>query len=147
MGSGRAERPTGTDGPEWMINDGYRARWRGTEYEASPDGGLVRLFVDHPTKGFDRIRSDRFRRLVPLDDLEWFGYLRTVGSFRGEPVVLVAERGDQVCVEYTGGRAPTAGELGLPAAEFGVYRGWVGRGEVSGVTEQRVTGWAPPDGR
>src|SRR6266511_1820727 len=42
-----------------MIRDGYLARWRGREYEASPDGDQVRLYRPDAAEGFEQVRADR----------------------------------------------------------------------------------------
>lgn len=121
-----------------MITPGYRARWQGTEYEASPDGALVRLYGADPAPGFDQVRPGRYRRIVLADELEWFGYLHVTGRIDGAPVILLAERGDELLAEYVGGRSPVAEALGLPAVEPGVYRGWVPRARVADVVPRRT---------
>ncbi|HEY2669712.1 MAG TPA: hypothetical protein VGJ07_04975 [Rugosimonospora sp.] len=82
--------------------NGYRARWQGRDFEASPDGDLLRLYVSGPEPGFEAVRPDRYRRLVPAREAEWFGYVRTVATLRGEPVVVLVERDGQALVEYCG---------------------------------------------
>ena len=123
-GSGPESVPTGAD--VVTINNGYRARWQGTEYEASPDGELVRLFRAEPAPGFEAIRPDRHRRLVLVADTEWFGYVRTVATRAGEPVVVLAADRDRLLVEYYGDRADLAG-----------WRGWVDSAECSDLAEER----------
>ena len=123
-----------------MIPDGYLARWRGREYEASPDGALVRLYTDRPEPGFERVRPDRYRRLVSAGETEWLGYTQTVGLCRGAPVLVLGAREGRFLVEYIGGRAPQAASLGLVRMDVAVYRGWVDRGEVTAVRQERVIG-------
>jgi hypothetical protein len=119
---------------------GYRARWHGREYEASPDGGLLRLYTDRPTAGFERVGDQRYRRLVPAAEADWFGHVWSVGTYRGEPVVVLDERPGELLVEYTGGRAPVALLLGLARVDIGVYRGWVDGAEVTARREERADG-------
>jgi len=122
------------------VVNGYWARWRGTDYPASPDGELVRIYATSPVAGFEQVRTGRYRRFVPRAELEWFGYLRTVATLGGEPVVLVAERDDRVLVEYGGdaGEAPTWWAGGSPA-EPGVYRIWTVSSELRGVRRELLT--------
>jgi hypothetical protein len=121
-----------------MMSPGYRARWQGTEFEASPDGDLMRLYGTDLAPGFDKVRPGRYRKIVPVGEVEWFGYLHVTGRLSGEPVILLAERGDEVLAEYVGGRAPVGESLGLNAVEPGVYQGWVRRPRVSDITERRT---------
>jgi hypothetical protein len=114
-----------------VIANGYRARWQGADYEASPDGAAaVRLYTRTAAPGFEEVGRGRYRRLVSRDEVDWFGYVRTVGLWRELPVLLVAERGDELWVEYLGGLAPAALDAGLTRTEPGVYQGWVPRAEV-----------------
>ena len=109
-----------------MTTNGYRARWQGVEYEASPDGEIaVRLYTDVATPGFDEIRFGWYRRLVPRNELEWFGYVRTIAAWRDLPVLVLAERGAEAWVEFLGGLGPAALAAGLNRVEPGVYQGWV----------------------
>lgn len=121
-----------------MIPDGYRARWRDTEYEASPDEGLVRLYSDRPVPGFDEVRPGRYRRLATMDEITWFGYARTVGVWSDQPVLVLSERPDELLIEYRGGRATVAMGLGLARVDLGVYQGWVPRGTVREVRVERL---------
>lgn len=120
-----------------MITDGFRVRWRGEEFPASPDGALLRVYTDTPRVGFEEVRPGRYRTLLPMVDAEWWGYVRTVGRFRGQPVVVLAERGDEILVEYAGGEAGGAVATGLPTLEPGVEQGWVRRSEVAELQEWR----------
>jgi hypothetical protein len=113
------------------VVNGYLARWQGTEFEASPDGhAAVRLYRVTPAPGFDEVVAGRYRRVVARDEVEWLGYARTVGLWRELPVLVVAEHGEHVWVEYLGGLAPAALTAGLTRIEPGVYQGWVPRAEV-----------------
>jgi hypothetical protein len=121
------------------IVNGYRARWHGSEYEASPDGeAAVRLYADGPAPGFEEIRPGRYRRLVRRDEVDWFGYARVVAAWRDLPVLVLAERGPEILVEYLDGLAPLALAAGLTRTEPGVYQGWVPRAEVQNMQEVRT---------
>ena len=121
-----------------MIRDGYTARWQGEEYEASPDGDDVRLYRPDQADGFEEVRPGRHRRVVPLAEVEDLAYVRTTCTWRGQPFIVLAEHDNWLRVEYTGGRAPVAHELGLEEFDFGVYQGWAPRDEVDDLREYRV---------
>jgi hypothetical protein len=120
------------------MRDGYVARWRGVEYEASPDGATVRLYRPSAADGFTRVRDDRYVQAVPMPEIESLAYVRTMCYWRGEPFIVLAEYESWLRVEYTGGKAPVAAALGLEEFEFGVYQGWVPTAEVTDLREQRV---------
>ena len=71
------------------VHNGYRAAWNGTEYEASPDGQLVRLYTTTAVPGFEPVAPERFRKLVLLAELEWLRYVSTRARYRGDEVVIL----------------------------------------------------------
>ena len=91
------------------MRDGYVARWRGREYEASPDGDKVRLYQPEAGDGFEEVRSGRFVLVLPVAEVEDLAYVRTTCSWKGEPFIVLAEHDTWLRVEYTGGRRPAAG--------------------------------------
>jgi hypothetical protein len=119
------------------MRDSYVARWRDEEYEASPDGDEVRLYRPDAADGFEEVRPGRYRRVVPASEAK-VHYVRTGCVWRGEPFIVLAEHEGWLRVEYTGGLASVARQLGLEEFEFGVYQGWAPASEVSDVREQRV---------
>ncbi|GAA5188658.1 hypothetical protein GCM10023322_39840 [Rugosimonospora acidiphila] len=125
-----------------MSVNGYWASWRGRDYPASPDGALIRLYTDRPEPGFEPVGPDRYRRLMPAEEAEWFGYRRTVATLRGEPVVLLDERDDpagaRVLVEYLGDLPDGPPWWPPQRSEPGVYRAWVAAAELRDRTEQRL---------
>lgn len=121
-----------------MMRDGYLARWRGVEYEASPDGDSVRLYRPSPAEGFTRVRDGRYVQTVPAAEIEDLSYVRTTCYWRGEPFIVLAEYETWLRVEYTGGRAPAARSLGLEEFDYGVYQGWVPAADVSDLRELRI---------
>jgi len=121
-----------------MIRDGYVARWQGHEYEASPDGDQVRLYRPDDADGFEEARPGRYRRVVPVADVDELVYVRTTCSWRGEPFIVLGEHDAWLRVEYSGGIAGVAGKLGLEEFDYGVYQGWAPRAEVSELREYRV---------
>ena len=91
---------------------------------ASPDGASVRLYTPEVV-------------VVPVVDAQLY-YIRTVCSWRQQPFIVIGEHGQWLRLEYTGGQAPVAAELGLEEFDFGVYQVWVPGDEVEGLREQRV---------
>lgn len=120
------------------MRDGFVARYRGYEYDASPAGDEVRLYTTEPTEGFVAVRPDRYRRTVPADDIESLAYARTSCAWRGEPFIVLGEHGGWLRLEYTGGKAPVARALGLEEFEYGVYQGWAPAAEVADLGELRI---------
>jgi hypothetical protein len=120
------------------MRDGYVARWRGVEYEASPDSEEVRVYQPTPEEGFTEVRPGRYVRVLPLADVEELRYVRTTCSWKGEPFIVLAEHDTWLRVEYTGGRAPIAQSLGLEEFDYGVYQGWAPKSEVIELREHRV---------
>ena len=120
------------------MRDGYVVRWRGQEYEASPDGDRVRVYQAAPGEGFDEARPGRFVRVLSAADVESLLYVRTMCTWKGQPFIVLAEHGGWLRVEYTGGKAPVAQEMGLEEFDYGVYQGWAPLTEVEQLTEERV---------
>jgi len=120
------------------MRDGYLALWHGNEYEASPDGSEVRLYATAVIEGFDEVRPGRYRRIVLADEVTELVYVRTLGTWRGEPFIVLGEHEEWLRVEYTGGKAPVAAALQLEEFDYGVYQGWAPANEVSDLREQRI---------
>lgn len=125
-----------------MTREGYVARWRGAEYEASPeaaDGGLrLRLYRTDPAEGFAEVAPDRYCRVVPIDEAERLMYSTAVCTWRGEPFRVLTADGDQLRVEYVGGQAPVAQQLGLERVDRGLYLGWAPLAEVRGLRGELI---------
>ncbi|MBV1851946.1 hypothetical protein [Catellatospora tritici] len=121
-----------------MMRDGFIASYLGREYEASPDGDSVRLYRPEGADGFEEVRPGRYVRVVPVVEVDELAYVRTVCNWRGQPFVVLAEHDGWLRVEYTGGKAPVAAELGLEEFDYGVYQGWAPRAEVVDLRETRA---------
>lgn len=123
-----------------MIRDGYVARWRGLEYEASPGGGGddIRLYTAEPMAGFEETRPGRYRCVVPVAEIESLRYVRTACTWQGEPFTIVGEHETWLRVEYTGGRAVIAERLGLDRLDRGVWQAWAPRTEVVDLREEII---------
>jgi hypothetical protein len=113
--------------------NGFRAVWDGAEYDASPDGELVRLYAPGPAPGFDLVAAHRYRRMVLAADVEWLGYVRTTASVAGRPVVVVDVVDGRALIEYhdADGWQPECGP------EIGVWRVWVSEAELTNRAEHR----------
>jgi hypothetical protein len=120
------------------VRDGYAARWRGREYEASPDGADLRLYTTAPEDGFHQLRPGRFVRVVPMSEVTDFCYVRTTCIWQGEPFIVLGEHDGWLRVEYTGGKAPVARTLGLEEFDFGVYQGWAPANQITDLREYRA---------
>ncbi|TDD36304.1 hypothetical protein E1287_11410 [Actinomadura sp. KC06] len=120
------------------VRHGFYASWRGTEYEANPDGDLVRLYSAQHTDGFTRISPDRYVQVVSLSDVEHLRYVTTHCTWHGVPFVILGEHDGWLRVEYSGGEAPVAERLGLELFDRGVYQAWASRHEVEDVREEAV---------
>jgi hypothetical protein len=120
------------------MRDGYVVSFQGREYDAVPDGDNVRIYLPEPAEGFDEVKPGRYRRVLGPDDYDELVYVRTTCTWRGAPFIVLAETDSWLRVEYTGGRAPIARQLGLEEFDFGVYQGWAPVHEVSDLGEQRI---------
>lgn len=120
------------------MRDGYVARWRGAEYDASPDGAHVRLYSPTPGAGFVPVSDGRYRRGIPVEELDDFFYVRTVCFWRDNPFIILGESGDWLRLEYRGGRADIAAQLGLEPYDHGVYQIWAPRSEVQDIGEEFI---------
>ncbi|MCP9949451.1 hypothetical protein [Actinomadura madurae] len=120
------------------IRHGFYATWRGTEYEASPDEDLVRLYATRQAEGFRQVAPDRYVRVVPLPEVDQLRYVTTHCTWRGEPFVVLGEHDGWLRVEYSGGKAPLAEALGLELFDRGVYQAWASEHEVEGLHEETV---------
>jgi hypothetical protein len=120
------------------VRDGYFARWRGREFEVSPDGNDMRLYSSTPEDGFTAVRPGRFVRVVPAAEVDDFAYIRTTCIWQNEPFIVLGEADGWLRVEYTGGKAPVARTLELEEFDFGVYQGWAPMAEVTNIREYRA---------
>ncbi|MEU4223687.1 hypothetical protein AB0F17_05290 [Nonomuraea sp. NPDC026600] len=125
-----------------MTRSFYRVRWDGTDYEAAPelraDGVWLRLRGSAAGPGFAEVAPGRWVRTVPAAECERVDLVTTVCAWKGVSFLVIAERDGEVLLEYPGGSAPVAVELGLERVERGVYRRWVARDDVAALREQAV---------
>lgn len=117
------------------MGDGYFARWRDDEYEASPDGDRVRLYTVQPATGFEQVSKDRYLRVVPRADVTDLGYRVSRCTWRGHPFQVLGEHGQWLRLEYVG-EVPPPPDLGLSAFDRDVYQAWARRSEVGEVARE-----------
>lgn len=120
------------------MRDGYFGRWRGREFEVSPDGDEMRLYSAEAGEGFTQVRPGRFVRVVAAAEVQDFAYVRTTCKWQGEPFIVLGEQDGWLRLEYTGGKAPVARTLGLEEFDYGVYQGWAPTQQVTDLREYRV---------
>ncbi|MFC4063255.1 hypothetical protein ACFOWE_33660 [Planomonospora corallina] len=125
------------------VASGFLARHRGRTYAAAlgPDPAEVVLFGEEPAEGFEAARG-YWRATVAREDLEWLVLVRTVGSFGGEPCLVLdstEENGEQnLHIAYTGHSGLKAEALGYWMVDHGAYEVVVPREEVVSVRIERV---------
>ncbi|TMR35125.1 hypothetical protein ETD85_14920 [Nonomuraea zeae] len=121
----------------------YRARWQGADYVASPEPHALELWVrlrsPEPADGFEEVEPGCHVRPVPAAECTALHFVTTECSWRGERFQVHGERDGRLLIEYLGGSAPAAVELGLDRVERGVYRRWVPREEVTEIRERAVS--------
>lgn len=127
------------------MSDTYLARWRGGEYEASPDGIgedlRVRLYRTDPVAGFDELETGRHRRVVPAAEVDRLMYVRDIGEWRGQPVQLLHEQGPGFVVQYTGGEEAAARLSGFDRYDRGLWMAVAPRDEVQARRDEIVVLW------
>jgi len=124
---------------EQPVGCGFFARYRGRTHPAAigPDSDDVVLFSEEPREGFEQAGS-YWRRQVQREDLEWLMLVRTVGSFAGEPCMVLDEDADGLHIAYTGHNGAKAEALGYWPVDHGAYEVVVPREEVRSIRVERV---------
>mgnify|MGYP006172127029 CR=1 FL=1 len=102
------------------------------------DEPVVSSLVSTPRTRARLNASGRYVRVLKPGEFGELVYVRTTCSWRGEPFIVLAEADNWLRLEYTGGRAPVARDLGLEEFDFGVYQGWAPAQEVNDLYEHRV---------
>jgi hypothetical protein len=118
------------------------ATYRGVPYEAGmgPSGGDVVLFAACPPPeelGFEPATGHWRKRVIRAEvDAVWES--RPVGTFRGEPCLVLDDLGDRLHIAYLGGDGARATQLGYWQVDRGVYELLTPRDDVTELTEERV---------
>ncbi len=118
------------------------ATYRGVPYQAGlgPDGGGATLFSPGPPPeelGF-AAADGHWRKQVSVTDLDALWQARPVGDYRGEPCLVLDDLGDRLHIAYLGRDAARAAQLGYWEIDREVFEVVVARGDVTGLTEERV---------
>jgi hypothetical protein len=118
------------------------ASYRGVPYEVGlgPADADVVLFAACPPPeelGFEPATGHWRKRVIRAEvDALWES--RPVGSFRGEPCLILDDLGDRLHITYLGTDARRARELGYWQVDRGVFELLTPRDEVTGLTEEKV---------
>jgi hypothetical protein len=127
------------------------ASYRGAPYEVGlgPAESDVVLFAALPPPeelGFEPA-TGHWRKKVSRADIDALWESRPIGSFRGEPCLVLDDLGDRLHITYLGTDARRARDLGYWQVDRGVFELLAPRDEVSGLTEEKVEQplhWAQP---
>jgi hypothetical protein len=118
------------------------ASYRGVPYEVGvgPADTDVVLFAACPPPeelGFEPA-TGHWRKRVSRAEVDALWESRPVGSFRGEPCLVLDDLGDRLHITYLGTDARRARDLGYWQVDRGVFELLTPRDEVSGLTEEKV---------
>jgi hypothetical protein len=124
---------------------GPTAVFRGVNYAADPLGdGSVVLSSPSPVDGFEPTELGRFRRIVPMGDLDDLFEMLWRGRVRGLPVRLVdvvpGEGGNPAYwVSYLEHVAPLAEGLGFTKVDAGLYETTAATTEIDDLETLQLT--------
>jgi hypothetical protein len=122
------------------------ATYLGVPYQAGlgPDGTEATLFSPGPPPeelGFTAASTPgagHWCKQVSVTDLGALWQSRPVGDYRGEPCLVLDDLGDRLHIAYLGRDAARAAQLGYWEIDREVFEVVVARGDVTGLTEERV---------
>ena len=118
------------------------ATYRGVPYEVGvgPSSSDVVLFAACPPPeelGFEPAPGHWRKRVIWAEvDVLWES--RPVGSFHGDPCLVLDDLGDRLHIAYLGKDGRRARELGFWQVDRGVYELLTPREEVTGLNEEKV---------
>lgn len=118
------------------------ATYRGVPYEVGvgPSGSDVVLFAACPPPeelGFEPAPG-HWRKHVIRAEVDVLWESRPVGSFHGDPCLVLDDLGDRLHIAYLGKDGRRARELGYWQVDRGVYELLTPRDEVTGLTEEKA---------
>ena len=118
------------------------ASYLGASYQAAvgPSDRDVTLFAAPPPPeehGFAPATSGIWLKQVRLDDLEGLWESRPIGSYHGEPCLVLDDLGDRLHIVYLGMDGQRAAQLGYWEVDRGVFEVVVPRYEVTDLAEER----------
>jgi hypothetical protein len=119
------------------------ASYLGASYQAAvgPSDRDVTLFAAPPPPeehGFSPVPGGGiWRKQVRLDDLDGLWESRPIGSYHGEPCLVLDDLGERLHIVYLGMDERRAGQLGYWQVDRGVFEVVVQRHEVTDLAEER----------
>ncbi len=118
------------------------ATYRGVPYEVGvgPSSSDVVLFAACPPPeelGFEPAPG-HWRKPVIRGEVDVLWESRPVGTFHGDPCLVLDDLGDRLHIAYLGKDGRRARELGYWQVDRGVYELLTPRDEVTGLTEEKV---------
>ncbi len=118
------------------------ATYRGVPYEVGvgPSGSDVVLFAACPPPeelGFEPAPG-HWRKHVIRAEVDVLWESRPVGTFHGDPCLVLDDLGDRLHIAYLGKDGRRARELGYWQVDRGVYELLTPRDEVTGLTEEKA---------
>src|SRR6266516_1378629 len=118
------------------------ATYRGVPYEVGlgPSNFEVVLFAACPPPeelGFEPA-TGHWRKQVIRAEIDALWESRPLGTFRGEPCIVLDDPGDRLHIAYLGSDPDRAANLGYWQVDRGVFELLAPREEVTGLTEERV---------
>jgi hypothetical protein len=126
------------------------ATYRGVPYEVGvgPSNSDVVLFAACPPPeelGFEPAPG-HWRKHVIRAEVDVLWESRPVGSFHGDPCLVLDDLGDRLHIAYLGKDGRRARELGYWQVDRGVYELLTPRDEVTGLTEEKAEQSTPRRG-
>jgi hypothetical protein len=126
------------------------ATYRGVPYEVGvgPSSSDVVLFAACPPPeelGFEPAPG-HWRKHVIRSEVDVLWESRPVGSFHGDPCLVLDDLGDRLHIAYLGKDGRRARELGYWQVDRGVYELLTPRDEVAGLTEEKAEQMLPRRG-
>ncbi len=118
------------------------ASYLGASYQAAvgPTDRDVTLFAAPPPPeehAFSPAPGGIWRKEVRLDDLDALWESRPIGSYHGEPCLVLDDLGDRLHIVYLGMDSQRAAQLGYWEVDRGVFEVVVPRQEVTDLAEER----------
>src|ERR1700754_3269051 len=118
------------------------ASYLGASYQAAvaPPDRDVTLFAAPPPPeehGFSPAPGGIWRKQVRLNELDALWESRPIGSYHGEPCLVLDDLGDRLHIVYLGMDERRAGQLGYWQVDRGVFEVVVARHEVRDLQEER----------
>ena len=118
------------------------ASYLGASYQAAvgPSDRDVTLFAAPPPPeehGFSPAPGGIWRKQVRLSDIDGLWESRPIGSYHGEPCLVLDDLGDRLHIAYLGMDERRAGQLGYWQVDRGVFEVVVPRQEITDLAEER----------